>query len=399
MVKEADALSAAGYDVRVVASQHVDWVAEWDTELVASKIWKYVPVRWDRSSNKSSFLRIKSGLRQRGFRVTTRFNNRIGAERAYSRLFDELLSKVLTEPADLIIAHNPQALPVAGAAAAKLRCRFAFDSEDFHTGEFLEDQQSSPEARLLSRLEAKYLKQCVFVTTPSEPISDALQRKYQIDRPIAIHNVFPWKDRRELDGQIEDRRGDGLSLYWYSQVIGLDRGLQDVIRAASLLRGTFQLHLRGILRPDVHSELMDLARQFRVAEKIVFHEPVHPSKLLSRTAEHDIGLSLEQPLSENRNLTVANKAFFYLLGGLAVVASTTEGQRNALANMNSAVTLYDPGNYGALALELQRFIDSPELLKQAKSNALRAAETRWNWEVESQRLLTLVEKVLDLEDE
>ena len=38
----------------------------------------------------------------------------------------------------------------------------------------------------------------------------------------------------------EDRRGPGLSLFWFSQVIGLNRGLQDVIRRRRLACGDVQ---------------------------------------------------------------------------------------------------------------------------------------------------------------
>jgi glycosyltransferase involved in cell wall biosynthesis len=196
-----------------------------------------------------------------------------------------------------------------------------------------------------------------------------------------------------LDGKVRDRRGHDVSLYWYSQVVGLDRGLQDVIRAAGLWRGRVQLHIRGKLRADVKAELSRHASECGSADRVFFQPVVPPGELLARAAEHDIGLALEQPVNASRRLTVTNKLFFYMLAGLALAASETEGQRAILATCPAAGFLYQPGDYKALAAGLQELIDSPARLRQSKEAALRAAHERWNWEAESRKLTSLVASV------
>src|ERR1044072_5121908 len=66
VVKEADTLCAAGYDVRVVATQHVSWAVEWDKNLMVQRPWKLQSIRWDHEAGN---LRIRSGVRQRGFQM------------------------------------------------------------------------------------------------------------------------------------------------------------------------------------------------------------------------------------------------------------------------------------------------------------------------------------------
>ena len=379
VVKEADALTHAGYDVRVVASQNIEWAARWDTDLMAGHRWQLDPVRWDGSDTKARWTRLKSGIRQRGFQMAARATNESGiCERAFARLYQEQLRKATASRADLYVAHNPQALPVAAAAAEHFGVSFAFDSEDYHSGEFTEAQVNSPQLRWLCYLESKHLPKCTFVTTPSDPISQALAGRYGIPGPTTIHNVFPWADRMTLDGQVKDRRGEALSLYWYSQIVGLDRGLQDVIRAASLLSTPVQIHLRGDISLAVETELMRLARECSVADRIYFHPPVPPNELLSRAAEHDVGLALEQPVNENRSLTIANKMFFYLLAGLAVAATDTLGQRPVIENCPDAGFLYSPGDYNSLAAGLQVLIDSPSILA-LKGRGARSPSNQMSW--------------------
>ena len=395
-LKEADALAAAGFNVRVVATQHEGWVARWDEVLMATRKWQLNVARWDHHSLGSKYLRFSSGLRQRLCKRLAKhatFKWRI-AELAYCRLYVRLLKLACKEPADLYIAHNPQALPVACRAAEKTGAAVAFDSEDYHIGEFPSDEQTGLVFELLSYLETKYLPRCSYITAPSEAISQALARRYGVSQPISIHNVFAWGDRQGLDGKIKDRRGPALSLYWYSQVIGLNRGIQDCLRAAALLTMPVQIHLRGNVTGEVKAALLKLAGKCGVAERLYFQPIVHPDELLSRAAEHDVGLALEQPVNENKFLTVSNKLFLFFLAGLAVAVTDTTGQRGQMETCPAAGFLYPPGDYRALARELQKLLDEPELLRKRKAAALEAAQERWNWEIESQHLVRHVVSVL-----
>ncbi len=396
VVKEADALSGAGYDVCVVTSQTMDWMEASDRRLAQGKAWTYSALRWDGGTTGSRWLRTYSGVRQMLCGSLRRLNpTGFGlVNRVVNRVFSEQRRAVMDQRADLYIAHNLAALPVAACAARARGVMYAFDAEDDHLGELSQTQQASWAADLIRRIESKYLPSCAYITAASDGIADELASRYSIPRPTPIYNVFPWSDRKKLDGRLLDRRGRRVSLYWYSQVIGLDRGLQDLLRAASRLKGDFEIHLRGHCDPQVSNELLGLAHQGGVADRLYFHEPVHPDELLSRTAEHDIGLALEQPVNRNKLITCSNKLFFYLLAGLAVAATDTAGQRSVMPSCSGAGFLYPPGDFESLAAQLQPLIDSPGLLQKTKAAALISAKNRWNWESEGEKLMAPVRQVL-----
>jgi glycosyltransferase involved in cell wall biosynthesis len=113
---------------------------------------------------------------------------------------------------------------------------------------------------------------------------------------------------------------------------------------------------------------------------------------LERITEHDIGFAGDRPDSLNKNLTVSNKIFHYMLGGLAVVASNTDGQKEIAASVGSAISIYDAGNPTALAEKLNALLSSQTRLEAAKADSLSFARERYCWEIEKSRLLTLVEK-------
>ena len=56
---------------------------------------------------------------------------------------------------------------------------------------------------------------------------------------------------------------------------------------------------------------------------------------------------------------------------------------------------YAPGDAEALARELQRFIDQPELLARARAASLEAARTRYNCDSSSRALLAAVDRALE----
>jgi glycosyltransferase involved in cell wall biosynthesis len=232
------------------------------------------------------------------------------------------------------------------------------------------------------------------LTASSPQIADAVAAHYGVRRPTAIHNTFSLAERQRIDGLRRDRRGDGLSLYWFSQTIGLDRGLQDAIKAVGLIDHPLELHLRGSVSDSTRDALCRLARACGAAHRLFFHSLTQPAELLSRAAEHDVGLALEQPVDGNKGLTASNKLFVYLLAGLAVAATDLPGQHAVMASCAAAGELVSAGDYQNLATVLARWCSNPAALRASKTAALAAAHTTWNWEAESQKFVASVRAVL-----
>ncbi len=384
-VKEADALWQAGFDVRVVFSQgNLETIKAFDDILLKEKPWRYSIVGWSPFRKKERILYYKSKLRYRTFRGLPSLFYSFGkfAEYGEGRLYRELADLAALEKADLYIGHYPTGLAAAAYAASHWQAKIGYDVEDLYS----EQKQTDKRRKRIKLIESRYLPYCSYVSCVSELIADEMVKRYSIPRPIVIHNVFPLSERERMDGRIKDRQGDILSLYWYSQVIGEDRGIQDVIRAAGLLKERVQIHLRGYLSEEIKNKFLALAQECGVKRNLYFYPAVPPTELLSRATEHDVGLAIDQSLNLNRLLTVTNKFFFYLLAGLAIAVTDLPGQKYIMSTCSNAGFLYPPGDYKALAEHLHRLISEPKLLRAYKQAALLAAQERWNWERESEKL-------------
>lgn len=390
VVKEADALWEAGYVVRVVFSQgNLEQVRAHDMALLATKPWRWAAVGWSPQRDGERLLYHLSRLRhQAARRLPVPLIHQAGlAAHAEGRVYPELARLAAAEPAELFIGHYPAGLAAAAQAARRWGAKLAYDAEDLHTADQPATRAGARQIERVRSIEARYLPHCASVTAASDLIAEELVQRYAIARPLVIHNVFPWAERAQLDGQRRDRQDERLSLYWYSQVIGAGRGIEDVIRAMGQAGAGIQLHLRGSLSAETEARFSDLAREQGVADALFFHAPVPPTELLSRAVEHDVGLALENSHTLNYTITVTNKFFFYLLAGLALVATNVPGQRAILAQEPEAGLLHDPGDTATLARHLAQLRNDRDLLQRCQAAALRAARERWNWEQESQNLI------------
>ncbi len=395
LVKEADAFWQAGYSVRVVFSRgDIDRIRQYDEILLSEKPWQRQSVGWSPFRKDEMFTYWKSKLR---FHFVRRLPGPLWKfhrlpEHAEGRIYSELAALASSERADMYIGHYPTGLAAAAFAASRWGSRLGYDIEDLHT----EENSVNPirDKERIRTIEGRYLRRSSHVTAASELIADEIANRYNVARPTVIHNVFPLKERDRLDGQKKDRKGARLSLYWYSQVIGEDRGISDAIRAAGLLRGKVQVHLRGAISEEVKNRITALARHCGIANDLYLHPPVPARELLSRAAEHDVGLALEQPVNLNRQFSVTNKFFFYLLSGLAVAATDVPGQRSVMSGCMDAGFLYKAGDYRSLANNLEALLTEPKKLELCKAASLKAACEKWNWEMESQKLINTISSIL-----
>jgi glycosyltransferase involved in cell wall biosynthesis len=393
VVKEADALREAGMDVRVVHTWGgLEHKRQHDQDLFRDKEWAVDTVKWSSGhlGELGTYVRYTAQHRLAQWMPSETWPATRIAEQVQHRVYPALARRVAEEPADLYIGHYPAGLAAAACGADQNGARLGYDAEDYHVGQQPENQSRVKRTDFVER---RYLDQCAHVTAASEGIAAALADRYDIARPRVVHNMFPWAERDEIDGQIKDRNGEALSVYWFSQTVGLNRGLQDALRAIGLLDESVQLHVRGTLPDEVEGELRSIADKSGVAEQLYFHPQVPPDELLSRTAEHDVGLALEQGHTPNRALCVTNKLFYYPLAGMPMAATDVPGQRRLLEGHSAFSGLYEPGDLEGLAAVLRRWSDR-EALKEAKSKALEAARTRWNWEQEKEKLIRSVRTTL-----
>lgn len=389
VLKEADALHRRGYDVTVVTVNNNLAQHRFDAELMQGRKWKLETVNFRKEVKAEKKYWGFLSLQQKFFLSLSKFSFRFGtAERAALKGYSALARLAAKQKADVYIAHHAEALGAAAAAAKTAGVSFAFDAEDFHTG-MNEGENDGREEAMLTYLEAKYLPHCAYITAASKGIGEAYEKKYRLKKTTTVLNVFPTETVRRSETNFPVR------FYWYSQVIGPNRSLETLLEAASAIDAPFELHLRGAYHSEGYKQqLQRLVNEKGLAGKVFVHAPILAEQIISDAANFDVGLALETDVSVNRNICVTNKIFSYLMAGLAIVGTDTYGQKDIFENFPGAVRICPQNSAAGLAEAMRYLIQHPDKLSAAKNEARRAAEERFNWDTESQKLFQLMEKVM-----
>lgn len=391
VVREADALAAAGHDVRVIAVHNVPDQTAFSDSLARGRAWRLEAINLEPTpAGRRTWL--LTGARQKIARAVW---DRVGRGRrlataAYCRTSSETARLIGGEPPDLVVAHTQPMLGVAYFAARRHGCRWAFDCEDLLSEEYGEGIDNPAQQRLVRFVESAFIPHADYVTTASPEFGPWLMDRYGVRRPAYVANVPSVADAPNAvrPGFPDARRH--VSLYWFSISIGPLRGIEDAIRALPLVEAPVRLHLRGRVLPGFDRELRALIGSLDVADRIVIHDLAPPAEVVRAAADHDIGLALMQPCCENHERAVPNKIYAYVMAGLAVGATATRGQSRVLDSMRDISFQYTPGNHVELAGEINRLVRAPERLRACRAEAFRLGQTTFNWEMEQRRLIDVV---------
>jgi glycosyltransferase involved in cell wall biosynthesis len=388
LVKEADVLADAGYDVTVLYAHWNDWGAALDKSLLAAKKWKAICIGGD-PHQKSGIYFLSRLIHKFAKIVNKKSGGKSLAELAIARSGYFLIQEAKKHPADLYIGHNLGALAATVKVAKSNKKPCGFDAEDFHRNE-VSDDPNDPDVILKTCLEDRYIPQVDYLSASSPSISAAYQQLFPDKNPVTLLNVFPSNPGIK---QPEINYTNPVKLFWFSQNIGIKRGLENVIKALQLLKNyPFELHLLGYLSEetkDIFKELMD-----DQPIHIHYHEPIPADQLTAFSAQFEIGLALEPGFSRNNDWALSNKIFTYLQAGLAIVASDTTAQDELLNQFPTIGKCYQKGNPQSLADVLLYYHQHRDELLETRKAALITAREKLNWENESQKFLNQVKQTL-----
>jgi glycosyltransferase involved in cell wall biosynthesis len=374
-VKEADALHAAGHEVHVIATRMLDHVEPCDQALMRRAGWRLW--RIDLRSRLQWRLLRAGQLGARGAFLATGVSS--AADLAYRAYAWPLRRAALATPADLYIAHYPDSLPAAAAAARRHGARYAYDAEDFHPGDWPEDPAYEVERSLVRSVEARYLPGCAYVTASSPGIAEAYAEAYGIERPRVVLNAFPLA-RAAAAPTPRGHAQPGPSLYWFSQTIGPDRGLECAVRAIGLARTKPHLYLRGTPASGFAGLLTELAREAGAVGRVHLLSPDQPDRMEALAAAYDAGLCSETGHTQSRQLCLTNKLFSFLLAGIPPLLSDTPAHRCFVAEAGLTDFLYPRDDSAALARLLDDLFGDPERHAAARACTWRLGQERYNWE-------------------
>lgn len=386
LVKEAISLDRAGYSVTVIYCFWVQWADQYDRIIIKDN----PSITWIRIGGhpvEKKIIYWYTRFRHKLYRVIAQKikPSVYWQQRAIIRCYNELKHAAVKIQADLYIAHNAGALAPAAIAAVKNQSMYAFDGEDFHRGEFSDNTFLY---KAIMAIEDKYIPRVQYFTAASPLIANAYRKCYPEKEVVVINNVFS----RDFLQPLNFHSKNAVNLFWFSQTVGSNRGLETVIKALNQLREyNFTLHILGYCPESYREELIKLSGN---PSTLNFIPPVSLQEIFKIAAQADIGLATEIPYCENRKICLTNKLFIYLLSGICIVASDTEAQQRFFSEYPGIGLLYKNEDVTHLTAQFKVLFEDKSFLQSCRRKASALAETTLNWEKESEKLLTIVNACL-----
>ncbi len=391
-LKEVRAVLEAGYEATVLKFVIDNWSAEYEAiiekelpqvEWITINVGRKPFMPWFLSALASYIAKLELNLFGDNPKLISYFLDK------RSFLINKKLNTI-NKDYHIVIAHNPGAFWASSRFAAKHNIPLGIDVEDYHPGEYKDAKRSGYMTKMMN----KVLFGASYITAASPLILQYATRGISNTKAKQqlINNVFSLKHQPAFN-DLPINSGVPLKLFWFSQFLGTDRGLQDVISAMNLIDDfSVQLTLMGNSSESLKTELLSILTNNK--HSIVFKNARPEKELITESANHHIGLALENGANLNRDLCLTNKLFTYLLAGNAIVASDTNAQKLFMDENPQVGDMYNAGDSDMLAGVLKGLYNNEALLAKRKVS-YQLAKDKYNWGKEKQTFLQLVKETID----
>jgi len=187
------------------------------------------------------------------------------------------------------------------------------------------------------------------------------------------------------------RSGAGKLDLLYVGKLDVHRGVDLLLRAMPALRQEFPSLQLTLVGDGKHKEqLVALARELGLGDAVVFPGWVNWNRITDFIQASTVCV-IPHLRSEHTETTLPNKLFDYMALSKPVVASDCRPLQQIIEDRNCGLT-FRSGDVESLQAALRSMLLDPAR-EQKGSNGRRAVEQEYNWEVDKQRLLEVLESL------
>jgi glycosyltransferase involved in cell wall biosynthesis len=240
-------------------------------------------------------------------------------------------------------------------------------------------------ARMRS-LEQLLARRAVAVITVNDMIADRLADTLRIPRPFVVRNAVDLRVNAPCAAVYP--KEEGRKLIAHSGRFIAARHLPELVQALCYLPEDTALVLMG--EGPLKTQLLALAQQYGVSERLFFVPPVPPESVAATLAQADVGVVLTSTDGLNNRYALPNKFFEAVAAGLPVVTGPNE-EIAARVRQFEIGAVCDPNDSHSIAKAIQNVL-SPEHYGRFHQNAVRARQIL-TWENEEKILIQVYEQV------
>ncbi|MBN1661418.1 MAG: glycosyltransferase family 4 protein [Anaerolineae bacterium] len=291
--------------------------------------------------------------------------------------------------ADLYHFHDPELLPVGLLLKRTTRAAVIYDAhEDFPRQvkgrEWVPRYLKPILAWSIEKIEGAVANRIDAVVTVTEEILN----RFSGARTCLVKN-YPLLSMMDTTHH-DQRTYEGNHRLIYTGGMTNHRGVVQIVEALPYVRTPgVQLILLG---KAIDREAEEAVRASPGFAFVDYRGLVPYDELYGHLHSAAIGLICSQPIY-GYDLAQPIKLFEYMSAGLPVIASHFELWKEIVTGNDCGITI-DPTSPQQIAGAVDRLLTNPELRKKMGENARRVVREKYNWEVESLKLLDLYDDLL-----
>jgi glycosyltransferase involved in cell wall biosynthesis len=213
--------------------------------------------------------------------------------------------------------------------------------------------------------------------------TDEILKKFKFhQKAISVKN-FPLLEYMPIIKNNIYKTKDEFSLV-YIGGISEQRGIIQIIKALELIEKKIKLYIYGKFEtPDLEAIL----RKMNGYEKVRYMGYVDHKEIPNILKKADMGIVCLLPYPNYIN-SLPNKLGEYMMAGIPVIASNFPLWKEIIEGNNCGICV-DPTNPKEIAKNIEYLIEHPEELRQMGANGRKAVEEKYNWDIESKKMLKL----------
>ncbi len=387
VLREAASLAIVGHDVTVYC---LSFEGEPPT---AFRVVTHVPERSGVVPDGTSpFLRTsRSSLARRITRRVTWMRDYVLNVRAWGRWIVKAAGEV-----DVWHAHDLPGLMAVGPFS-QAPTRLVYDSHEIFLEAGAATRMPGPLRRVLAAYERRLVRRVAALITVNEAYGAVLRRRLAPRNVVIVRNCPPrWTPTAASATRLRDaaRVPAGSPIVLYHGAIGPNRGIEQLVDALHM-PGMESTHLVLLGFGDVRRLALD---PDAVEANGRFHvlPAVSPTELLEWVAGTDVDAMPLQRSTLNHWLCTPNKLWESLSAGVPVLVSDFPVMRHIVMDDPEGPLgeVCQPADPASIAAAIRAILErSPDEGAALRNRCLRSADRRWNWEIESARLVALYDEL------
>jgi glycosyltransferase involved in cell wall biosynthesis len=247
---------------------------------------------------------------------------------------------------------------------------------------------------LANRFEQPALRRAAALIAVNPQVIEELGKRYEIpERQVVTYNCPPaWNpEPRGTELRAAIGVGDDAQVILYHGGFSAHRGLEELLIAIRDPRLS-AAHLVFLGYGPLEVTLRAAAADPALTGRVHVLKAVAPDFLDRWVSGADVGMCAVLPSTLNHRISTPNKLFESIGAGVPVVASNFATMRDILLRDPDGPlgSVCDPTDPTAVATAIDALLrQSPAERAALRQRCIRAAATRWNWEVQATRLSDL----------